>query len=354
MSNEEHSWRWLAGMVSDALLQLDGDGCILYASEQAAALLDCDRTGLTGKPFSGFTHAEDAEQVAGLLTQCARDGGAHFSGACRLSANGRQWRWLRICGCEGDDGTMLLVLHDLSPSQQLSHADSSIGAMQALAGDFIHDLNNVLVGISGNVFLLKRLAATQPDLMKKLDSIEKLGQRAAAMADKLRVISRKGDSIRDEVQFLPLLEEVVAGVRDDAAAHVELSVGGLPADAATFGNPAALRRMLFYLLDHGWYAIRQRAAPVIRLRAETVAADDAYRLEHPDMPADSLIRLDLWVDGGDVVEAEAGSEEGEEEGMKLAVSVAANVVRKHSGLLSVSGNIGRGLELEIRLPVKPS
>lgn len=87
------------------------------------------------------------------------------------------------------------IQQDLSEYEQLEaqfHQSQKMEAVGTLVGGIAHDFNNTLAGMTGNLYLAKRAAASLPDVVDRLSSIEELAFRAAGMIQQLLTFSRKG------------------------------------------------------------------------------------------------------------------------------------------------------------------
>lgn len=92
-SEEAALLRTLLGYSADAVLWIDADGAIRYASPGASALVQQDRAALIGQPVGMLIHPEDrAETVAGLLG--TEDGAGPTVQTFRIAAADPVPRWL--------------------------------------------------------------------------------------------------------------------------------------------------------------------------------------------------------------------------------------------------------------------
>ncbi|MDQ6952791.1 MAG: PAS domain S-box protein, partial [Mariprofundaceae bacterium] len=90
---------------------------------------------------------------------------------------------------KGEVSHYLVLQNDETLNQKLHEKEIEEAKMKSLAtavGGIAHEFNNILMGIMGNAFLIK-LKEKDQDLKHKLDTIEGLGEKAAAMVQQMLV-----------------------------------------------------------------------------------------------------------------------------------------------------------------------
>jgi len=107
-----------------------------------------------------------------------------------------------------------------------------------MVGGIAHNFNNILAGMTGNLYLAKQQVGEHPNVVQKLANVEELSGHAAEMTRQLLAFARKGMINMKEMPLAPFIKETLkllhASVPDDvflenhpdfkAGAYAHLSV----------------------------------------------------------------------------------------------------------------------------------
>jgi len=143
----------------------------------------------------------------------ARVGRALYSGVTASGTGQVETRWarqnhtvfdcmLRACPLNPEDPSkgQIVVVNDISEAKRLEAQLQRAQKMEAigtLAGGVAHDLNNILSGlVSYPELLLMQLPGDSP-LRKPLETIQKSGEKAAAVVQDLLTLARRGVSLKE-------------------------------------------------------------------------------------------------------------------------------------------------------------
>ena len=190
-----------------------------------------------------------------------------------------------------------------------------------------------------------------------------LGESAQASLGKLRTaIDRMKGLVEKELRLAadatqlaslervplgPLLADVVGELRpriEQAGARIEL--GALPVVSA---DPSLLRRLFVNLLENALKHARPDAALVVRVEAETLAAENGFGPRYeirvvdngrgfPPEEATRIFEIFARVKGNDA------------EGSGLGLAICRRIAQRHAGSIRAEGRLGAGATFRLTLP----
>jgi len=90
------------------------------------------------------------------------------------------------------------------------------------SGGIAHDFNNKLAGMTGNIYLDRKLTGQIPDVSEKLGNIEYLSRRAAEMIQRLLTFARKDRVSMKDLPLVPFIKEVLKFLRPALPENIAL------------------------------------------------------------------------------------------------------------------------------------
>jgi len=105
---------------------------------------------------------------------------------------------------------------DLSEFEACEHKLQQARRMESigtLVGGIAHEFNNMLAGITGNVFMLRLRTRNIPDVTHQLDQIESISFRAADMIEQLLTFARKDVVRMQPLAFNAFITETLKSLR---------------------------------------------------------------------------------------------------------------------------------------------
>ncbi len=154
----------------------------------------------------------------------------------------------------------------------------------------------------------------------------------------------------ERVALGPLLADVVGELRpriEQAGARIEL--GALPVVSA---DPSLLRRLFVNLLENALKHPRPDAPLVVRVEAETLAAENGLGPRHEirvvdngrGFPAEDATRI------FEIFARARGS--GDVEGSGLGLAICRRIAERHAGAIRAEGRPGEGATFRVTLPTR--
>ncbi|HSJ25562.1 MAG TPA: ATP-binding protein [Longimicrobiales bacterium] len=345
----------LLDAISEAILQVDGDGRIVRANPEARRLLRLDR-GTIGQPVTTrLRHAE----LRLLLGQAIR---GEVVDSREITLDDRR---LLV------SARPLPAPHGTRPGAVVAFVDlTQIRRLESVRRDFVanvsHELKTPLTSIRGYAETLLN-DDLPPELQRQfLEVVHRNADRLHHIVEDLLDLSRlESGGWRPELQrvdAVALVQDVWSGCADRAAAR-RISFGA-PA-GATFvrADPGGLRQILVNLLenalrytpDDGRIEVRMLPPPDNgrptgdpASAGVTGHADDLVLIEVRDngagIPSDALPRIFERFYRVDPARSRA------EGGTGLGLSIVRHLAESMGGDVAAESDLGRGTTIRVRLP----
>ena len=210
LKSSEHRLQVITENMMDAILQVDGQGHILYASPSTERVFGHTCASLLSRTWFDTVHEEDADRIREEI----RKASAAHAPSLRLEyqsrhADGRylwveseirllyddQRRFISAILSSRDVTVRKNAETEQQRLQGLLQQSKKMEALGLLAGGVAHDLNNILTGIVGYPdLLLKQLPESSP-IRTPLLRIQDSGERAAAVVQDLVTLARRSVTV---------------------------------------------------------------------------------------------------------------------------------------------------------------
>ncbi len=217
-----------------------------------------------------------------------------------------------------------------------------------LTSGLIHDLNNVLTAVLGNIELLKMYSNLEDEMHEILEDADNTGQRIKLIIQQLRIIMESVRSVRQVIPVWNLVQMAVAHFSHFSDLQFEIT---MPADLGNVEvDRRKLRLALIRILENSRQAMSDGG--VIRITAcnETVMNNSRIPL-----PEGSYVKLSIS-DHGEGIKPEnmekvfdiCHTTRAKEYGFGLPV--VQQIIKQHKGHINISSSQGEFTEVEIYLP----
>ncbi|TLS73841.1 PAS domain-containing protein [Mariprofundus erugo] len=231
-------------------------------------------------------------------------------------------------------------------------------AIGTLVGGIAHDFNNTLAGITGNLFLLKRRASGQPELLSRIDSIETLSQRASGMIQQLLAFSRRNIISKQPIYLPPFIKETVRLHEVSIPASIKFNVQVTSEKLYVSADANQLQQMLLNLVNNARDALESTIKPVITVELRRYEADQKFCDRHQYTDASEFACITVR-DNGSGIEAEHLNQIFEpffttkevDRGTGLGLAMVYGSVQSHGGAIEVESEPAHGTAFHIYLPL---
>jgi len=323
---------------SDAVLAIDAEGRIAFASRAAEPLLGRRPADVIGNSFV-WTMPE--EQVVQALRDARQTGESQS-----LIIERPKGRFLQVSAApiaDGGDWVALVVFHDVTEAKRVEDTRRDFIA------NVSHELRTPLASIKSVVETLQSGAlddrAAAQDFLARADAeVDRLVQMVTELLELSRLESRQSPLAGEPVDVGQMLEQAVERMRPQAGRKgLKLSLEIAPGLPSIVGDAQRLEQATVNLLDNAIKFTPEGGSVEVSARA----ADGAVRVEVEDtgvgISAEKLPRIFERFYKVDRARGDRGT--------GLGLAVVKHTVEAHGGTISARSREGHGSTFTFTLPV---
>jgi len=248
----------------------------------------------------------------------------------------------------------VLILNDITDYEVANHdlqARKKHEAMLTMVAGISHDFNNLLSGMVGNAYLLRKSVADDDKAIRRLATVEDSLAEAAAIIQDLMIYARGEEMVHGVLPLTPFVKEWSKEVRgmlpDSVALKLEIEQDHFPAHV----DVSLFQHALMAVAENAKDAVVGVDAPQVAITFKRVAGDAL-----PSPLSGSCVLLTLSDNGCGI------SEENmlqvcdpffstKQLGSGLGLSVARASIEQHHGVLHLDSAEGEGTTVSIWLPL---
>ncbi len=212
LRESKEKYRLLIDNADNAIF-IAQDEIMKFPNPKTLELFGCSEAYLLKTPFIEFIHPEDRNTVISSHRSRLKGGNPLSTYSFRvINKHGDEiWTQLNttLITWEGRPAT-LNFLRDITEQKGLECRLQQAQKMEAigtLAGGVAHDLNNILSGIVSYPELLLLDLPEDSSLREPIETIQKSGQKAAAIVQDLLTLARRGVSISEVVSLNQIISQ---------------------------------------------------------------------------------------------------------------------------------------------------
>jgi two-component system, cell cycle sensor histidine kinase and response regulator CckA len=256
------------------------------------------------------------------------------------------------------DGSIskLTVYRDVTELKNMEQHLGQAQKMEAigtLAGGVAHEFNNTLMGIMGNIELLKMNFSGDGGIDKHLESMKSAGHRMSRLTTQLLAYAEGGKYQPKDLKINDFVIETLPILQHDLNPEVRVETH-FPKDISYINaDYAQMQMVLSAILANSNEAIEDEG--IIRITAENKDLEQDFTKQHPGLKPGSHVCLTIEDDGkGMDEEARNGIFEPffttKFQGRGMGMAAAHGIVKNHDGWISVDSELGKGTTVQIYLP----
>lgn len=247
----------------------------------------------------------------------------------------------------------------LQLSEELLLHAQKMEAIGTLVGGIAHDFNNLLAGMTGNLYLLSKNLKEQPDLNKRVSTINQLCLKASDMISQLLAFARK-DKV--DLQHLPLnisIKEAVKLAMVSTPENIKIRHHFCSDDLVVLGDITQLQQVVLNLMNNARDALEGSASPEIIIELNMFTANSAFKNKYQNRSdSDHFAHLSIQDNGKGIPDAVLQNifdpffttkEQGKGTGLGLAMVYGS--IQTHHGMIEVESKTGCGSTFHIYLPL---
>jgi len=318
--------------------------------------------------FLDFVHPKDRSSVEHAMQQALETKGTYNVEHRIVDAQGQE-RIVREYGQinlndAGEPLSMIGSVHDVTEQRQIEQQliqSQKMEAMGTLVGGIAHEFNNMLAGITANLYLIKKRMQGQPDTCKRVESIELLAFRASEMIRQLLMFARKNSIEKKRVMLPYLLRESINLNRAAIPKNIDLNYDFAEGSMVVHGDEAQIQQMLLNLLNNAKDALEGVSSPQIQVSLQRFEPDDLFYKRNPEVAAGSFARLSVKDNGAGITPENISrvmepyfTTKVAGKGTGLGLPMVYGVVQSHQGALQIESSQEEGTSIHILLPLMKS
>ena len=242
--------------------------------------------------------------------------------------------------------------------KQLKRAQK-IEAIGTLAGGVAHDLNNILSGLVSYPELLLREITRESHLYKPLVTIQRSGEKAAAIVQDLLTLARRGVSVAEVVSLNRIVEDYLKSPEYQKTTsfhpHVSIQLDLYPALLNIIGSPIHLSKTLMNLVSNAVEAMPKGGQ--VQISTANRYIDTPLRgyddIEEGDYVVVTVTDTGIGIAPNDlehIFEPFYTKKVMGRSGTGLGMAVVWGTVKDHQGYIDVKSREGQGTVITLYFP----
>ena len=366
LRESEERYRLLVENQTDMIVKFDVDGHLTFASQSYCKAFGKSEDELLGKRFIPLIHDEDREVVVKALDKVHRPPYIAHVEERAMTKDGWRWQaWLNtaVLNEKNEVEAIVAVGRDINKQKQLEEERikleaqlqqvTKMEAISTLAGGVAHEFNNTLMGIMGNIELLKINFSDDGGIDKQLESMEGAGHRMSRLTAQLLAYAEGGKYQPKALKLDDFVIETLPILQHNLSPTVRVETV-FPKDISYISaDNAQMQMVLSAILTNSNEAIEDEG--IIRITAENKDLDENFTKQHPGLEPGYYVCLTIEDDGkGMDEETKSGIFEPffttKFQGRGMGMAAVYGIVMNHDGGISVDSELGRGTTVRIYLP----
>jgi len=362
LRESEQRYRTILQSIEEGYYEVDIKGNFTFFNESFCKIFGLTEDKLMGKNFGELTDQETNKKghqtFNEVFTTGNRNKGFHWTitekdGTKRYveaSASLRRDTEGRRIGFRG-------IVRDISERQRLEaqlQQAQNMEAIATLAGGVAHEFNNALMGIMGNIELLKMDLPKDERRDKYFEVMKGSGHRMSRLTDQLLAYAQGGKYRPENLKLDVFVIQTVPILQHDLSPEVRVETQ-FPKDISYIkADYAQMQMVLSAILSNSDEAIENEG--LIRITAENKDVDEDFARQHPGFRPGYYVCLTIKDDGkGMDEETRTGIFEPffttKFQGRGMGMAAVYGIIRNHDGWISVASELGKGTTVRIYLPV---
>ncbi len=365
LKETEREAQMLAEIVDqsdDAIVRTDLEGKVTAWTRGAERCYGYSTEEILGRPASILVPPERASDVDKIRDAVLQGKTVHFSDTVRVAKDGRRIDVsTSVFPIRDESGSVVgagAVSRDISEYKRLQQQFQWAQRMELtsrLAGAVAHDLNNILMVVTGHGSTLLEELAPDSRSIRRVEAIIGSAKTAAGLLDQLLAFG--GQRIRpvQAVALDELIREMTEDLRGLVGPEIDLEMHLAALEDTVEANPAQIGQVILNLATNARDAMPSGGKLVVR--TESIELERARTHLGRTIQRGKYVLLTVRDDGVGMVSRTLSqifepffSTKEKDVGTGLGLAVVHGVVQQSGGLIEAESREGEGTTIRIYLP----
>jgi len=362
LQESEERYRTVADFTYDWEYWLTPDGQFIYISPSCERITGYSPEEFVNDPglFEKIIHPDDHSTVINHLGE-EKSLEKSVSIDFRIITRRGEERWIsHVCqAVYGADETYLgrrASNRDISKRKQMQEEllkSRKMEAIATLAGGVAHEFNNALMGIMGNIELLKMDLPEDERRDRYFEAMKGSGHRMSRLTDQLLAYAQGGKYQPKNLRLDGFVIQTLQILQHDLSPEVRVETHFSKDISVIKADNAQMQMVLSAILANSNEAIEDEG--LIRITAENKDIDEDFTKQHPGLKPGYYVCLTIEDDGkGMDEETKDGIFEPffttKFQGRGMGMAAVYGIVKNHDGWIHVDSELGKGTTVQIYLP----
>jgi two-component system, cell cycle sensor histidine kinase and response regulator CckA len=361
LRGSEEKYRTILESIEDAYFEIDIAGNFTFFNDSLCEMLGYSKDELMGMNNRQYTDKESAKELYQTFNSVYTTG---------KPDKGFDWKIIRKDGTERSvEASVSLrpdakgkpigfrgIVRDISEKKRLEDQLQQVTKMEAiatLAGGVAHEFNNALMGVMGNIELLKIDLPEDERRDKYFEAMESASHRMSRLTAQLLAYAEGGKYQPKGLKLDDFVIETVPILQHDLSPEVRVETHFSKDISHIKADHTQMQMVLSATLANSNEAIEDEG--LIRITAENKDIDEDFTKQHPGLKPGPYVCLTIE-DNGKGMDEETRSGIFEPffttkfQGRGMGMAAVYGIIRSHDGAIIVDSEPGKGTVVRIYLP----
>jgi len=250
----------------------------------------------------------------------------------------------------------VLVFRDVTMANKINNELAKTQKLESvgiLAGGIAHEFNNSLMGIMGNIELLKMNLPEDERRDKYFEKMKLSSHRMSTLTDQLLAYAEGGKYQPKDLKLDDFVIETLPILQHNLSPTVRVETVFPKNISYIKADNAQMQMVLSAILANSNEAIEDKG--IIRITAENKDLDEDFTKQHPGLKPGLYVSLTIEDDGkGMDEETRSGIFEPffttKFQGRGMGMAAVYGIAKNHDGQIFVESKLGKGTAVQIYLP----
>ncbi len=361
LQESEEKYKTILESIEDGYYEIDLGGNFTFFNDSMCKISGYSRDELMGMNNRQYTDEVYAKEIYQTFNKVYTTGKPNKSFHWPVIGKDGTKRTIAASvslrrDTEGEPMGFRGVVRDISERKRFEAKLQQVTKMEAiatLAGGVAHEFNNALMGIMGNIELLKMNFSDDGGIDKQLESMKGAGHRMSHLTAQLLAYAEGGKYQPKDLKLDDFVIETLLILQHDLNPEVRVETHFQKDISFISADNAQMQMVLSAILANSNEAIEDKG--LIRITAENKDVDDDLAKQLPALKPGAYVCLTIEDDGmGMDEETRSGAFEPffttKFQGRGMGMAAVYGIVKNHNGLIYVDSELGRGTTVWIYLP----